>query len=117
PLEDYMTQHMADNMRKLDLKDLMKNLQLLNQPQKELVVTLGYRMMKVKGFIDKLESVYMNKITKELNIPVGNISPILEKAGLKLEAVTTEIKAGSYNNSGCLVVLLILIISSFFMLI
>lgn len=110
PLEHYMIQHMADKMRKLDMKDLMKNLQLLSQPQKELVVTLGYRAMKAKGFIDILESAYMNKITKELNIPVDSVSLILEKAGYKQNINAP--KSREYNNSGCFVLIMILIIVS-----
>jgi len=115
PLEDYMIQHMADKMRKLDLKDLMKNLHLLNQSQKELVITLGYRMMKAKGFIDKLESVYMNKITKELNISVSSISPILERYGYKQNI---DDKLTGYKNSGCFVLVIVsIIISSLFIIV
>lgn len=107
-LEDPAMHLLANEIRPLNIKDIMKNLSDLNFQQKEYIVLLGYKMMKAKGTIDDLESLYMNKIVKELNIPIDKIKYILEKKGHKQNAINTN----KHNNSGCLILAILVIISS-----
>jgi len=112
--EDARIPSLTNELRSLGLKDLGENLGKLDFLQKEFIVTLAYRVMKVNG-ITKAESDYMNRITNELNIPVSNVKLILSKYGY--EQNTENAQSKIYNNTGCLLIFIGIITSSLFLVV
>lgn len=114
-LGDENVKLLSDELRPLPLTDLMKGLAYSTSQQKEFIVVLGYKLMKSKGLIHKLESVCMNKITNELAVSVSNINAILEKHGYMQNE--SSVKSKEYSNSGCMVLFVISITISSLILI
>jgi len=114
-LEDARIPSLTNELRPLNLKDLVKNLGELSFLQKEFIVILAYKVAKFNG-ITKAESDYVNKITNELNILVRNIKHILTKYGYE-QSTVASLQPKGYNNTGCLLLFIGIITTSFLFLI